>query len=258
MNGRERSSLEAFQRAQAFLDWHGDALATLNVSSLREELDEVVRQLEALGPAQVDTWARSRYQTAHKNKLRHLLIERYMAPIVSVVRHRADQFPLLVDLRMPDKAIGDLELVTAGLAMAYAVAKHPEVFARSTLPADAGEQLKARVTEFSQVRVSRDVTQIDATGAKMRIDMATNRGWSVIHVMQTLIKAAVGGRDPLMVGWRRAKLHAPRRTALVLQKPSVVAGALPSVAAAAPERRPRLIRVIARMLGDGKADADAA
>lgn len=205
MHKVQQGRLDALHRIRSFMDANADAVGTVNQSSSRAALDDVLTRLEARASAQYGATVQATGGTQQKNELREDLRRHHMQPIAAIASATLAHTPFIAKLRLPNRKVNDSTLVAAGNAMADVAAQYANVFIEEQLPADFIEQLRASVEAVRQAAVARDAFQRNVTEATQAVDDELVRAKSVVKVLDSLVTRQIRDRTDLLAGWRRAK-----------------------------------------------------
>ncbi len=205
MHQVQQGRLDALHRIRSFMDVYASELGTVNQSSSRAALDDVLAKLEARAATQFASVVQATGGTQHKNELREILRQHHMLPIAAVASATLAHTPFIAKLRLPGRKVNDSTLVAAGNAMAEVAAQYAKAFTDEQLPVDFIEQLKGAVEAVRQAAVARDGFQRNVTEATQAVDDELVRGKNVVRVLNSLVTRQLNDKNDLLAGWRRAK-----------------------------------------------------
>jgi hypothetical protein len=205
MNKSQQARLDALHRIRDFLNTNDSAVGTVNKSTSRGALDEVLAGLEVRASAQTLAETNAASATANKNALREDLRVNHMQPIAAIARAALAHMPLITKLRLPSSKVNDSELVSAGNAMADAANTYSAVFIAEQLPADFDAQLKASVLAVRDAAVQRDGFLQLVTEATQALKDQLTRSAAVERILNSLVVKALKGKTELLASWRLAK-----------------------------------------------------
>jgi hypothetical protein len=234
----QQAQLDALRDAQRFLDTETTALGTVNTTSSRKALDDIVKEIEARGALQVEAVTDARNGTKKKDELRDELREHHMQLLAEIAKTRLSHSPLISRFRVPRKRANDSTLISAATAMINAAESVSENF-KSDLGNDFVAQYRAYIADFRDAVITRNHSQVLATQSTQAVDDALGTAKGIMRILNRMVMRETKGSPALWVGWRaakhvKAKGGVPQGTVReVPAVPSVPAAPAPELKAAA-------------------------
>lgn len=204
---RQKQSLEAFVRVQAFLASH-PMPGPLTYEGPRETLDQVVRRIREHGGMQIAGRQLSQGELRHQERLIRQLVTRHIRPLVAIARTQIEpdsdvRLPRL--LRMPSGKLGVTRFVQACDSMIDIAREFEATFLAHRRPADfLARFIDARdalVTSLS----ARAKLVGDHVGARAGLQWEMIRGRRAVEHLDALVREAFDGDEATLSEWRVAR-----------------------------------------------------
>jgi hypothetical protein len=205
MKHAQQARLEALHLMKAFMEENAAALGSVNKSTSRSSLDDVLASLDARAQEQDAAEVQAASLTRHKNVLREDLRLHHMQPVAAIARATLAHVPTIGSLRLPSDKVTDGTLINKGYSMVKVAAQYSDVFIGEQLPADFLAQLTASVDEVRKAVNQRGNFQVQVTSATEAVDNELARAHNVVKILNSLVIKQLKDRPDLLAGWRRAK-----------------------------------------------------
>jgi len=211
MTGIQKLKLAALLRVQWFLDEHRRALAEVNASPTRRELDAALRALRQHAAAQEAMRVKSASLAEEKLRLREEL-RADMCTVVPIIQARIAHDPrTLARYPMPWKRLSDAKLVASARALASVSEKRREWFLEEGFRPEFAEELRAGATAVSNSRLAGDGARAALRIATKGVEVELDRGRRARDVLGGLVIGKLGRRSPLLAGWEKARRIGKKR-----------------------------------------------
>ena len=220
--------LEALRRIQRFMDDNDALLGSVNQSSARKRLDDIVAQIGTHAVAQVAGRRTAEGETAKQQRLRLALRNDHMRPVAVIAGEKLREQPEFKLLRMPTWNVKGPRLTAAARDMANAAAKYTDLFVQGGLPADFATQLSAAADELDQSIDVRGQSRGVRVGATVGLKTGTKTARGVISVLDSQVRPKLGANEELLRQWLFA-CHIPR-TRTPKTAPAAAGGTSPTAA----------------------------
>src|SRR5258708_1936818 len=205
MNVSQKAELDALHRIQVFFTQNAAVLGAVPEAPPKPALDHAVTALEAKAGDQHAAQVYAASQTAEKQALRDDLLVHHMHPIAAIARASLAGTPQISKFRMPSKAVDDVRLVAAVVAMAQAAALYTQVFLDHKLPQDFIAQLQVASDAVQKAIATRNAaTQTLKASTQSVVDGVTNAR-NAVKVLSPLVVKQLKGRTDLLAAWQQAK-----------------------------------------------------
>ena len=205
MRTRQKQRIEAYERAQAFLESHPPSESPAYLAQKRE-LDEVVAALQRHTTGQSASSRLGRAGTVYKRALVTELREQHLTPIAHIARALLAEAPGIEKaLKMPDYYMSPLRLVAEAMAIREAAWLYEAQFIHAGRPQNFLEQLDAAIEALREAIRAKEERLGEQVGSSAGIAADIKRGRRVIDVLDTIVKDAFRDDGALLAEWRNAK-----------------------------------------------------
>ncbi len=204
MQHKQKQVIEAYRRAQGFLDAHsiGDG-GSYGVA--KQTLDEVVARLQALGTTQLEADRLSRNETMRRRALTKELWAEHLRPIARIARATlkgADGIRVAVAL--PRRRFSTTHLLADAVAVRNNVAPHKAAFVAHSLRGDFLERLDAAIAALAGSATTGAESYTVKVGASQGIAQEIRRGRDAVEILDTLVQMRFARNAELLARWRSA------------------------------------------------------
>ena len=203
--------LARLRAVQDFLDDHADRLPGLRGNNARRRFKEIVDEVEQHCVRQEASRLTRLALTRQYQALRTTLLEHHVAPIVAMARSVLVPGVHMAFIRMPRGNASAPMLAAAVGGLAESAARHERAFIDGGLP----EGFLARLHDAVDAMTAADTRRASLRGARLAATSGIARTLSdadtVVRVLGTLVRAAMGGDARLVDGWHA--VAEPRRLA---------------------------------------------
>lgn len=206
MHNRPNAVLAALQRAQRFLDVHATLLGSVDLTTVRKRLDEIVRSLiaHALDQGAGDTGAR--VETTRQRHLRIKLREEQMSAIAVIARRDLGVGRENAALLMPKASARGEAFLWGARDMLAVAAVHRDKLVACGMPATFVDDFRAAVRELSTSLNLREQHRSRRVIATKWIDIEAHHGRTVLRVLDSLVRQASRNDQGLLRSWQAARV----------------------------------------------------
>lgn len=205
METKQKQTIEAFQRVQAFLEAF-PAPPPATYSAPKVVLGDVVAQLTDHSAEQVSGRSMSTAEERRQKRLVTILREHHLRPIVAIARATISDEPgIEAALRFPPAKLSVLKLIAEANAIRGSAALYEPAFVKNGRPADFLAQLAAAI---DAVRLSMDgrARQVGRhIGAKAGLEQQLRRGRKAEDMLDSIVMVAFEGNDVVLAKWQNAR-----------------------------------------------------
>ena len=193
--------LGALLRAQPFLTDNADALTSVDLTTVRKRLDDIVTSFTTHAVDQDSNDRDAKGETAKQQQLRITLSTDFMRPIAEIARRNLQTVPEFKALRMPPRVTGPAFLANAQ-GMAQAAAIHKETLTERGLPADFLDHFQGELTTLESSMTEQEQSRGRRIGATQGLRFQEQEGRSVLKVLDALVHRALRGNEALLATWQ--------------------------------------------------------
>jgi len=205
MEGREKQSIESCKRVKTFVQVH-PAPAPASYGESEQILDEVIAKLTDHSSEQVAGENLSQAEQRKQQSLMKQLRDRHLRPIVAIAKASMSKLPGIEKaLKLPSIKVGAVRLLAEADAIRKAAELYQPVFVKNGRPADFLEQLSTAMTAVDASTEQRGTNLGRQVGAKAGIAMELRRGRGAVRVLDSIVRVAFEGNEPVLAEWRLAK-----------------------------------------------------
>jgi hypothetical protein len=208
-------SFDSLLRAQGYLIANDAALADVNQSAARANLDAAIDALREQAYAQETARERGKGETSKQNALR-ITLGRQMRAIATIGRNNHGGHKELIELRHVPGNASLRVLLPRATVLLQVIDAYPAVFAEGGLSPEAVATFRATVAEVGAMVEVRQGTRNVRVMATRASTVHARAGRQAIQVLDALVKLAINGDAILLAGWKSAKrVHGARPAAAV-------------------------------------------
>jgi len=205
MHATQAAVLATLRQVRKFLDDRKEELSGIDLAGAGTNLDDVIAQFTAQSIDQNAGTTHRISETARIAMLRRALRVGQMKPIAVVARATLRESPELKPFLLPGAATSSTQLIATAASVAEQAKNHEQVFIEGGLPRDFIAQLNAAATALMECLASRGEGQTRAIGATTAIAPLTQRGRSVLRVLDALITPKLFLNDRLLGEWKTVR-----------------------------------------------------
>jgi hypothetical protein len=204
MNQNQQRQLDAFRRAQNFLDSHAGEVAVLKNCEGRKQLDDAVAQIGASNTEQGTSIRQMDGLLSRQHALVSELRSRHMQPIATFARARLHGVPDFAALTRSTLRLQPKPLVHAAHAMATAAAPHADILAQGGFP-DCIAKLNAAADAVTAAMEDRANTRVTKVRASKELHDQVQRGVKALTMLHAVVNNVFGHDATFMAGWKSAR-----------------------------------------------------
>ena len=202
----QNAVLGALQRAQPFLTENADALASVDLTTSRKRLDDVVTSFTTHAVEQDANDRGAKGETAKQQQLRITLSTDFMRPIAEIARRNLQTVPEFKALQMPRSRVAGPAFLASAQGMAKAATLHKETLIERGLPADFLDQFEGELTPLEASMTDREQSRGRRIGATQGLRFQEQEGRSVLKVLDALVRRALRGNEALLATWQGVRM----------------------------------------------------
>jgi hypothetical protein len=211
MNTKLTWVLQWARRLRDFLVAHEPKSDVAELAALRKDLDDAITQLTAGAAAQEAITKQSRVQTTEIKRLRSVLRDGNMKPIVRMSRTmKLEVNGTEITFVLPDPNADSERLASAGDAMVTALNVLGPQFVARGFAANFVEQLSNAVKALRDAIDQRSAQVAKRTGTTAAIQQEGDRAVQLVRVIDTLVRPVIKTDPDLLAAWDNL-LILPRR-----------------------------------------------
>lgn len=212
MDQDKNAVLETLLRAQGFLDENAALLASVDFTTARRQLDQIVTSFTTHAVTQgVGDWA-ARRETAKQRQLGSKLRHELMKPIAVIAGRTLRDTPAFGALQMPKANARGENFLWQARTMLDAATIHRDRFVAQGLPATFLAEFRAALEELSTSLSERQNNRGRRAAATGLLRFHAQQGRTVLCVLDALVRRAAGDNESLLRSWQAVR-HIDRRTA---------------------------------------------
>jgi hypothetical protein len=227
MNRIQTQVIQWGRRVRDFLIGNDIKSDVAELTGLRQELDDVLGQLTASAAAQSAITKQSRVQTTEIRRLRSVLRDKHLKPIVRMSRTmKLEINGTNITFVLPDFRVNLERLAQAADAMVTALKVVGPQFVARGFAADFVEQLSTATKALRDAVDQRSAQFSRRTGATAAMEEQESRLVQLVRVIDPLVRPVIQNNAELLATWSNV-VALPRL-------PKQAAGVVPTSAPAAP------------------------
>lgn len=205
MQSRQKQSIEAYRRVQAFLA-DNPVPPPGSYGAPKELLDEVVALLTSHSNDQVAGGGLSRAEAAKQNTLRKVLREQHLKPIAKIANAVLRGSPGIDKAtKLPDAHISTTRLMAVANGFKVAARPYEQTFVKNGRPADFLARLDAAAEAVLQAQLDQARNVGNAAGAKEGMGDEIARGRDAVEMLDAIVTTTFAGNGQILGRWRSAK-----------------------------------------------------
>lgn len=205
MLARQKQQVEAYERAQDFLNTH-PAPSGRTYGKAKDTLDGVVGRLTGHRTDQTGGSRLSKAERRREKALQRSLRELHLSPISKIARATLSESPGIEKaLKMPAPQLSTTQLIDEAMGMREAVTVYAPTFVANGLPGDFLEQLDAAIAALRGAMLGKARNVGTKVGARAGIAQEIKRGRSAVQMLDAVVTTAFAGDKDTLVKWRVAK-----------------------------------------------------
>jgi hypothetical protein len=205
MRQHQQRRLDAFRRAQDFMDANASRLGALATSEGRRQLDAAVTALGDLGTEQGSADRRMAGQSSRERALTNELRNQHMQPIATFARARLRGVPDIAALTRSAPRLKGAHLVRSARAMATAAAPHTTALVSAGFPADTLAQLGTSADALQSALLDRANTKVGRVGATKGIEQQVIAGREALAMLHAVISRQFANDPTFLAAWNAAR-----------------------------------------------------
>ena len=205
MKLRQGNTLASLENARRYLDDNAAALNGVITAEPRMKLDDSIAELSSSVTEQNQFTRDRKGSFAVQDMYRTALIRDHMAPIAKIANLELSHAPELVKLSLPRKRVTIQQLGALADGMAEAARPHSQVFLEAGRKSDFLERLKNAANQLRIAAYEGAQGRVRIKKATTSLDQKLSRGRKVVHMLDALVKEAVGNDKALLDSWSIAK-----------------------------------------------------
>jgi hypothetical protein len=202
MQTRQSNTLESLHGVQTFLTANAERLGTIAATGMRQKLDAVVAEADALAAGQAGHGLVAKGSTQKQRALRASLLRDHMAPIAGVAQAELPRTPEIGPLLMPKGRSSADKLALHATAMAHAAAPFRELFVAAGLPADFVDQLGAATTAMLESYRQRSQTTGLRSGATKGLRAKLVEGRKIVRALDRFVTSTLRDDPTALANWK--------------------------------------------------------
>ena len=205
MKLRQGNTLTSLETTRRFLDDNAAALAGVITAEPRLKLDDSIAELSSAATEQNQYTRDRKGSFAVQEMYRTALLREHMTPIAKIAKLELSHAPELVKFSLPRKRVTIQQLGALADGMAEAARPHAQVFLEAGRKPDFLERLKNAANQMRTAAYEGAQGRARIKKATTNLDQKLSRGRKVVHMLDALVKEAVGNDKALLDSWSIAK-----------------------------------------------------
>jgi hypothetical protein len=201
MQTTQGQALQSLRAVDLFLGDHADRLPQVAGTGARRWLHELLQQLLTFETDQAAGTIQARGATQDIYRLRRVLVEDHMAPIVRLARLELANTPAVEPFRMPRGTPSVGRLGSDALGLARAAEPYAERFIAAGLPPDFVARLTRAADDLASAVTERARRRGDVHGATRGIRELLVTGRRLVYLLDAFVRSAARGDDALLTAW---------------------------------------------------------
>lgn len=223
MDINQQTEFDILCRAQSFLDYYGEALAKLNRTPARADLDRQIQLIREEASEQQRASEAGESQTRVKGEV-HARLRREIARIRTLSETRPGNMPHLRAFKSLSKNTSDGYLEAYAGGIAGAAGAYGDVFRREGFGEDFVRQFRDLIEEFRAARKGRMSSEQRRFLAGRRIEGGLKEAWKTVALLAALFEPDDAGHQRLRAEWKVVTLHATRALPAPVEIPRLGTG----------------------------------
>jgi hypothetical protein len=205
MKSQQIRQFDMLRRLQQFLDAFAAKLGGVNTSTARQDLDQLVQEMQVNESAQATSTLSAKSETATQEALRRDLWNHHMKPVAAIAAARLRDVPGFKALQMPRADVKVAVLVSDAIAMAEAAREHAQVFVQGGRPENFADALVAAAAAVRASIDARGKSISDKAGARDGLKATASRTHLVVKMLDAQVKSALVDDPKALAAWQSAK-----------------------------------------------------